>query len=113
LQQWFDPARHDMEVVSAEMLPGEVLSVVEQQHIRLICSAALPSGALAPVRYLCKRLRARFPDCRIVVGRWGAEECDKPEARFREADADEVGTSLHETRNQISQLSQLPSPARS
>ena len=111
LQQLLDPTRYNMTIVSTEMLPGEVLSVVEQQHIRLICIAALPPGALAPVRYLCKRLRTRFPDCRIVVGRWGAEESDKPEERFREAGADEVGTSLRQSRNQMSQLSQLVSPS--
>ena len=85
--------------------------MVERQHIVLICVAALPPGAMAPVRYLCKRLRARFPDCRIVVGRWGPEEAiDKPRMRLLELGADEVGTTLLETRNQISQLSQLVSP---
>jgi hypothetical protein len=87
---------------------------VERQHIRLICVAALPPGALAPVRYLCKRLRARFPDCRIVVGLWGAgEESDNPRVRFRDLGADEVGTTLLETQNQISQLSQLVSSSTS
>jgi hypothetical protein len=114
LQQLLDPTRYNMTIVSAEMLPGEMLSLVEQQHIRLICIAALPPGALSPVRYLCKRLRTRFPDCRIVVGRWGSEEeSDKPEARFREAGADEVGTTLRQTQNQISQLSQLASSSTS
>jgi hypothetical protein len=114
LQQLLDPTWYKMTIVSAEMLPGEVLSVVEQQHIRLICIAALPPGALAPVRYLCKRLRARFPDCRIMVGRWGAEEeSDKPEGRFREAGADEVVTTLRQARNQIGQLSLLASPSTS
>jgi hypothetical protein len=114
LQQLLDPTWYKMTIVSAEMLPGEVLSVVEQQHIRLICIAALPPGALAPVRYLCKRLRARFPDCRIMVGRWGAEEeSDKPEGRFREAGADEVVTTLCQARNQIGQLSLLASPSTS
>jgi predicted PurR-regulated permease PerM len=111
LQQLLDPERSRMVIMSAEMLTGEVVSVVEQQQIGLICVAALPPGALAPVRYLCKRLRARFPDCRIVVGRWGpAEAIDNPRMRFRELGADEVGTTLIETRNQISQLSQLVSP---
>jgi hypothetical protein len=60
---------------------------------------------------LCKRLRARFPDCRIVVGRWGPTEAsDNPHLRFRELGADELGTTLSETRNQISQLSLLVSP---
>jgi predicted PurR-regulated permease PerM len=111
LQQLLDPERYRMAIMSAEMLTGEVLSMVEQQPMSLICVAALPPGAVAPVRYLCKRLRARFPDCRIVVGRWGPDEAlDNPQIRFRELGVDEVGTTLMETRNQISQLSQLASP---
>jgi predicted PurR-regulated permease PerM len=111
LQQLLDPTRYRMAIVSAGMLTGEVLSVVEQQDIRLICVAALPPGALAPVRYLCKRLRTRFPDCRIVVGLWGGE-ADSNSARvgLREAGADEVGTTLREIHNQVSQLIQLVSP---
>jgi predicted PurR-regulated permease PerM len=114
LQQLLDPSRYRTAIISAEMLTGEVLSIVERQHIRLICVAALPPGALAPVRYLCKRLRARFPDCRIVVGLWGAgEESDNLRVRFRDLGADEVGTTLLETQNQISQLSQLVSSSTS
>jgi predicted PurR-regulated permease PerM len=114
LQQLLDPSRYRTAIISAEMLTGEVLSIVERQHIRLICVAALPPGALAPVRYRCKRLRARFPDCRIVVGLWGAgEESDNPRVRFRDLGADEVGTTLLETQNQISQLSQLVSSSTS
>jgi predicted PurR-regulated permease PerM len=112
LQQLLDPERCRMAIISAEMLTGEVLSMMEQQPMSLICVAALPPGAVAPVRYLCKRLRARFPDCRIVVGRWGPDETlDNPWIRLRELGVDEVGTTLMETRNQISQLSQLASPS--
>ncbi len=111
LQQLLDPERYQMAIISAEMLTGEVISVVARQHIGLICVSALSPGALAPVRYLCKRLRARFPDCRIVVGRWGPKEAsDNPHLRCRELGADELGTTLSETRNQISQLSLLVSP---
>jgi hypothetical protein len=69
---------------------------------------------LAPIRYLCKRLRARFPDCKIVVGRWGVQE-DRymPQAILHEAGADEVATTLRETHNQVSQLSQLVSTSTS
>jgi predicted PurR-regulated permease PerM len=110
LQQLFDPTQYKVEIISAEMLTAEVLSVVEQQAVAVICIAALPPGALAPTRYLCKRLRARFPECRIVVGRWGLQEdSDKSEVVLREAGADEVGTTLQETRNQVLHLSQLRS----
>jgi len=112
LRQLLDPTRYSLEVISAEMLTAEVLSAVEEQHVGLICIASLPPGALAPTRYLCKRLRARFPDCKIVVGRWGLrEDWDKPQALLREAGADEVGMTLQETSNQVIQLSQLLPPS--
>lgn len=114
LQQLLDPTRYRLEIISAGMLTAEVLSVVEQQHVGLICITALPPGALAPTRYLCKRLRARFPECKIVVGRWGVnEDSDQPLALLREAGADEVGTTLRETHNQVMHWSQLVSPPES
>jgi predicted PurR-regulated permease PerM len=110
LQQLLGATQYTMSIVSAEMLTAEVVSTVDQLHIRLICIAALPPGAVTPTRYLCKRLRARFPDCKIVVGRWGLrEDGDKPQVFLREAGADEVGTTLHETQNQVRHLSQLVS----
>jgi predicted PurR-regulated permease PerM len=110
LQQLLDATRYALEIVSAEMLTAEVLSVVDREHLGLICISALPPGPLAPTRYLCKRLRASFPECKILVGRWGlSEEWDKPQALLREAGADEVGMSLAETRNQLMQWSQLVS----
>jgi hypothetical protein len=113
-QQLLDSTRYTMAITSSEMLTAEVLSMVEQRQIRLICIAALPPGALAPIRYLCKRLRARFPDCKIVVGRWGMQEDrDTPQAVLRQAGVDEVGTTLRETHNQVSQLSQLVATATS
>jgi predicted PurR-regulated permease PerM len=114
LQQLLDPTRCRFEIISAEMLTAEVLSVVEQQHVGLLCIAAIPPGALAPIRYLCKRLRARFPECKIVVGRWGGnEDGDQPLILLREAGVDEVGKTLRETHNQVMQWSQLVAPLES
>jgi predicted PurR-regulated permease PerM len=113
-QQVLDPIRYTLEIISAEVLTAEVLSIVEQEHLGLICISALPPGALAPTRYLCKRLRARFPECKILVGRWGlSEEWDKPQALLREAGADEVGMTLAKTHRQVMQWSQLVSTLES
>ena len=110
LRQLLDPEHYAFQIVSADMLTAEVLSIVEEQHVGLICIIALPPGALAPTRYLCKRLRSRFPDCRIVVGRWGShEDWDKPQELLREAGADEVGLSLQETYNQLTEWSRVVS----
>lgn len=108
MQQLLDPRRYELEVVSAAMLTAEVLSLMEQQRASLICIAALPPGASAPTRYLCKRLRTRSPECKIVVGRWGfIGNIDENRALLLVAGADEVGTTLRETRSQVLALSQL------
>jgi predicted PurR-regulated permease PerM len=110
LGQRLDPDLYALQIVSADMLTAEVLSVVEEQQVGLICIIALPPGALAPTRYLCKRLRSHFPDCRIIVGRWGLhDDWDKPQALLREAGADEVGLSMQETYNQLTEWSRVVS----
>ena len=63
-QRVLDPQRYALEIASIEMLTAEVVSLVEQQGVELICIAALPPGTTTPTRYLCKRLRTRFPRAR-------------------------------------------------
>jgi hypothetical protein len=117
-RQLLDPTWIALEVVSPEALTAEVLSLVEQQRVGLVCIAALPPRALAPTRYLCKRLRIRFPDLKIVVGRWGfTGNIQEDRTRLLSAGADEVAMTLRETRSHVMQLipllstlEPLPSP---
>jgi predicted PurR-regulated permease PerM len=111
LRQMLDPTRYELEVVSAGVLTGEVVSLVEQQRVGLVCIAALPPAAMAPTRHLCKRLRVKAPELKIVVGRWGfIGELEEKRTLLLTAGANEVGTTLRETRNQVMHLSQvLPS----
>jgi hypothetical protein len=85
---------------------------MEQHRAELICIAALPPEAMTPTRYLCKRLRARFPACKIVVGCWGfTGDVEANRTALRAAGADEVGMTLEESRNQVIQLGQLHASA--
>ena len=94
-RQLLDPTQIVLEIVSPEVLTAEVLSLVEQQRVGLICIAALPPGALSPTRYLCKRLRVRFPELKIVVGRWGfTGNLQEDRTRLLSAGADEVAMTL-------------------
>jgi predicted PurR-regulated permease PerM len=107
-RQLLDSTRLALEIVSPEVLTAEVLSLVEQQGVGLVCIAALPPGALAPTRYLCKRLRIRFPELKIVVGRWGfIGDIQEDRTRLLSAGADEVAMTLRETRSHVMQLIQL------
>jgi hypothetical protein len=102
LKQLLDPARWEMEVMSVEVLSAELVSLAGEKEPALVCIGALPPGGLAHTRYLCKRLRARLPGARIVVGRWGLKgHVAQNQELLREAGADQVETTLTETRDHL------------
>jgi hypothetical protein len=105
-RQLLSPIRYEMEVLPDEALTSEVVDQVAEQSPALICIVSLPPGGLAQTRYLCKRLRARFPDTRIIVGRLGTQSTNHQEALIA-AGADKVATNMIELRNQIVQVSQI------
>jgi hypothetical protein len=86
------------------------LEQIAERKPAVVCIAALPSGGLAPTRHLCKRLKQRLPEQKIVVGRWGggAEMENRGEwARH----ADYVGVTVEETLDQLAELAQFLRPA--
>jgi predicted PurR-regulated permease PerM len=102
LRQLLPPARWELELVPSTVLCSELIARIEESNAGVICLASLPPGGLAHTRYLCKRLRSRFPTLRIVAGRWGLEENrEQNQASLVEAGADQVGTTLRETRDQL------------
>ncbi len=99
-----------VEIASPHLLAGELLALVEARQPAMVCIGAIPSGhTAAHTRYLCKRLRARFPDLQIVVGRWKAGTPPGRAGRdaVLAAGADHFGTSLVETRDQVRVLARL------
>jgi predicted PurR-regulated permease PerM len=102
LQSLLDPARWDMEIVGCDWLSSELIALVEEKQPQTVCIASMPPGGLSRARYLCKRLRGRFPQLRIVIGRWGLTR-DKEENRQQilKAGADQVHLNLPETRNHL------------
>src|SRR5262249_11572138 len=103
-----EPAGSRLEVLPSTVLTAEVLARVERERPPLLCIAALPPGGLAQARYLCKRLRAQFPELKILIGRWGQREnVEAMKETLRAAGADFVGTSLLESRGQVLPLIQV------
>jgi predicted PurR-regulated permease PerM len=107
-RQLLASTRYEMEVLADEALTSEVVDQVAEKHPALICIVSLPPGGLAQTRYLCKRLRVRFPDTRILVGRLGVETVNHRDVLLA-AGADKVGTTMIETRDHAIQLSQISS----
>src|SRR5262249_28326649 len=113
LRQLIEPCEVRLEVLSAETLAGEVLERVGEEAPAVVCIATLPPNGLSNVRYLCKRLRAQFPELKIVVIRLGRiENVEKTRQRLLAAGADVVTTSLLETRSQLLPLVQAAALSR-
>jgi predicted PurR-regulated permease PerM len=105
LRRLLDPDRYETEVLSGQDARGEGHFADLGKSPDVIYIGALPPGGLAQARYLCKHLRASFPQQKIVVLRWGLP--DKSGQRREEllaAGADLVVTTLLEARIQLDSL---------
>jgi hypothetical protein len=102
LQQMLVAEGGCVQIVSTIMLASEMTTVIEKARPALAVIATLPPGGIAQTRYYCKRVRAKFPDLKILVGRWGPEESSvNKRERILAAGANQLGTSLAETASQL------------
>lgn len=99
-----DPRKWACEVAPVERLTSEYLTRVQETAPAVIAIGSLPPGGLAHTRYLCKRLRQKFPDTKLVVIRWGmtANEAEENRTALLEAGADQVTLSMAETLHYLS-----------
>lgn len=105
LRQLLDPAKWVVEIAAVETMTADLVAQVAEQAPALVCIGALPPGGLAHTRYLCKKLRARFPKVKIVVGRWGlTSNVEANREQLQDAGADLTATTILETRNQLTSL---------
>ena len=113
-----DEADHVASVVLARMLeapefnaqvtpyprPAETLEQIEAKACKVVCISAVPPHAAAHAGQLCKRLKQRFPEVKVMVALWAAEGSDKLESRLRDAGVDIVITRLRDAVEQLRQL---------
>jgi len=105
LKRMLDPEKWDLEVVGEEVLTGELLELIEEKKPEAICVGSVVPGGLTHTRHLCKKLRHRFPDAKIIVARWGLRGNRTPsDVELQSAGADWVATTLKETRQHLSAL---------
>lgn len=105
LRRLLDPARYQTEVLSGQdaRAGGRFADLGESPA--LVCVAALPPGGLTQARYLCKRLRASFPQQKIVVIRWGLpDNAGQRGDELLAAGADMVAITLMEAQAQLASL---------
>lgn len=73
----------------------ELMALVENSGIDVACISVVVPSTVIHARYLCRKLRSRFPNLQIVIGLWGATAgVSQAMARLRDSGADEVLTSV-------------------
>ena len=66
--------------------------------------ATLPPGGATHARYMMTRLRRRFPDVRLLLGRWGFED-GEPDTRSEAIKGiDGVDRTLADSRKRLAEL---------
>jgi predicted PurR-regulated permease PerM len=100
-------------VLPVPLLAAEAIENIAEQACKVVCISALPPRASTHAAYLCKRLKQRFPDLKILVALWTLEESERAQARLREAGADQVATRLPDAVAKLRELQQYKPQAAS
>jgi hypothetical protein len=81
-------------VLSCAGLLGECIQKVEEEKPGVVCVAAVPPFGYVHARYLCRRLRNRFPDLKVVAAILTEGDVSEIKKRQPPVAADEIGSSL-------------------
>lgn len=108
LRELTDPRQCDFEILSSEMLISEKMAAIEERQPAGLCLASVPPGDLVQIRQLFKRLRARFPEIRLLVGRLrGKALSDKSRQFLRSAGVERIASDIGEMHQELAPLVQV------
>jgi predicted PurR-regulated permease PerM/methylmalonyl-CoA mutase cobalamin-binding subunit len=92
----------NVQAVSVTALASEMVDLVEQRKADVVCISAMPPAAATHARYLCKRLRGRFPEGNLVVGLWHVKgDLNKARERIGYGATAHVVATLADAQEQI------------
>jgi predicted PurR-regulated permease PerM len=104
LASLLEPSRWDVRVAGDETLASELVVQVEDFRPAIVVLVALPPGGLSHCRYLVSRIRAKCPDIRLVVGRWGSPAPVAGETLPSIKGADGVDPTLADSKKRLTEL---------
>jgi hypothetical protein len=115
LQRLLDASGFDLEI-ARDVAAAQFERQVNARRPAEVLIGAVAPGGMARARHLTKRLRARFPELKIVVGRWGLdsdfEEIEAQRKLLFGAGADVVATTLLEARDRVAGLDSSSRPVQ-
>ncbi|HBJ87861.1 MAG TPA: hypothetical protein DDZ88_29180, partial [Verrucomicrobiales bacterium] len=87
-----------LEVSAGSRLIGELVHELEEKKADVVCISALPPQSRLVVSTLCRRLRSKLPDLKILVCRWGLSGQEFDPKPLSKSGATWVASSLKEAR---------------
>jgi predicted PurR-regulated permease PerM len=100
-----------IEVSNTRLLASELVALVRERGVAVVCLVDLPPSSPLKTRYLVKHLHSALPGLHIVVGRWSTPGlADESTQALRDAGATMVATTIAETRAYLEKLVQVPCP---
>lgn len=81
---------------------GDMFQSVEEQRPDILLISALPPFAVIHARSICRKARRRFPEMKIVLGLWGAnDETEQSKSRTALECFDSVITKLNQAETEL------------
>jgi predicted PurR-regulated permease PerM len=104
LGQLLNPTNCVLEIITDTESSLQVAERVAEQSPKLVVVSHFPQEGLTLSRYLVRRLRARFPDMPILLGRWGQSDASTVDERLVAQGVSRVVTTLADARERILEL---------
>ena len=96
----------EVQNAAATVPAAELLERLAADRSDVACISVVAPSTVIHARFLCTKLRARFPTLKIIVGLWGAtERVAEATKRLHDSGASEVVTSLAAAMEEITALS--------
>ena len=95
-----------MTVFSCAALAGECIEKLKQSHAKIACVTVVPPFGYLNARYMSRRLRAEFPDLKIIAAVLTERAPEELKQRRPAVTADELATTLKQAVTAI--VSYLP-----
>lgn len=96
------PSTIELETSVAPQLIGEWMDHITAEQPALVCISSMPPGAQLAASVLCRRLRSRFPNLRILICQWRSPDQEFDPKPLREAGANLIATNLTQAAELIS-----------
>ncbi len=99
-----DSTRWEVKVAGDETLASELMELVAEFRPAVVVIATMPPGGVSHARYLLARMRQRFSDVKLLVGRWGCESAVLDPRSETIKNTDGIDRTLGDTRKRLAEM---------